>query len=261
MIITQEGLPDAQLILTHTKLVSGNAEIFGTEIALNQVYTFSGTKAAVYSWYGGSIEVLGECQVDYIAEETPMMNYSNLHFALENVRNKAIMAGGDGPRVLIVGPESSGKTSLTKILTSYGTKMGRQPVVVNLDPKEGHLSLPGAVSVATFSSILDVEEGWGSSPTSGPTMVPVKLPLVYYLGLERPGDNANVFKPVVARLALSVGSRLKSDQQANQAGCIIDTPGSISQGKEGYEIIQHIVSEFAGKYCPPTFFIAEADVP
>ena len=177
-----------------------------------------------------------------------MISYANLHFALERLRDGAGPLGKDGPRVLVVGPENAGKTSLVKLLTAYATRAGRQPVAVNLDTKESMLSIPGSLSAATFTSILDVEEGWGSSPTNGPTPVPVKLPLIYYLGLESPEDNTDVFKPIVSRLALSVMNRLQDDIEARQAGCIIDTPGSISQGKGNYQLLTHVVSEFSGQY-------------
>lgn len=185
--------------------------------------------------------------MEYLAEETPMISYANLHFALERIRDENAMNGGDGPRVLVVGPENAGKTSLVKLLTAYTTRSGRQPVTVNLDTKEGMLSIPGSLSAAVFSSIIDTEEGWGSSPTNGPSQIPVKLPLVYYYGQVNPEDNTQVFKPITTRLALSVMSRLQEDGEAKEAGCIVDTPGVISQGKRGYEIIQHVVSEFASK--------------
>jgi len=190
---------------------------------------------------------VGECQVDYIAEETPMTTYANLHFALEQIRDEASANEKDGPRVLVVGPENAGKTSLVKLLTAYATRSGRQPVAVNLDAKESMLSVPGSLSAATFSSILDVEEGWGSSPTNGPSPVPVKLPLVYFMGLANPEDNISAFKPIITRLALSVMNRLQDDHEAKEAGCIIDTPGVISQGRGNYELIQHIASEFLGE--------------
>ena len=218
---------------------------------MKQNYYFTGTKVAIYTWHGCRIEVVGDCQVEYLAEETPMISYANVHFALERMREQASVDSRDGPRVLVVGPENAGKTSLVKLLTAYATRTGRQPIVVNLDTKEGSLSIPGSLSATAFSSILDVEEGWGSSPTNGPSQVPVKLPLVYYYGLANPEENTKVFKPIVTRLALSVRGRLQDDAEAKEAGCIIDTPGVISQGKGGYEVIQHIVSEFSSRNYQP----------
>ncbi|KAI9827179.1 MAG: Cleavage polyadenylation factor subunit clp1 [Thelocarpon impressellum] len=227
------------------KILTGTAEIFGTELAPNQAYSFTGTKAAVYTWHGCRLEVTGQCQVEYTAEETPMVSYANTHFALERLRRKSALDEVEGPRVLVVGPENAGKTSLVKILTGYATKSGSQPLIINLDSREGMLSVPGSLTATAFSSIVDVEEGWGSSPTSGPSPVPVKLPLVYYYGLPSPEDQPKMFKPITTRLALAVTSRLAEDAEAREAGCIIDTPGIVSQGKDGYDIIQHVVSEFS----------------
>ena len=236
------------------KVLSGNAEVFGTELAPQQPYNFGGTKAAVYTWHGCRIEVTGECQVDYIAEETPIATYANLHFALENQRQEAAANGQvQGPRVLVLGPDNAGKTSLVRFLTGYAQRSGWQPLIVNLDPKDGMLTIPGTLSAASYTSIIDVEEGWGSSPTNGPTPVPVKIPLVYHYGLADPEENPGHFKPIAGRLALSVRGRLSDNNDARQAGCVIDTPGTISQGKRGYDIIQHIIAEFAGEsalvYC------------
>ncbi|OJD15287.1 protein Clp1 [Emergomyces pasteurianus Ep9510] len=247
-------------------LLAGTAELFGTEFAASQTYTFSGTKAAIYTWHGCTLEVSagdpvaigglgsappppgsgsGECQVEYVAEETPMAEYVNIHGALETMREEAKSTGREGPRVLILGPEDAGKTSLTKILTGYATKRERQPVVVNLDPSEGLLSVPGSLTATAFRAMIDVEEGWGSSPMSGPSPIPVKLPLVYFYGLPSPLDaEGQLYKPIVSRLALAVAGRLAEDRDAREAGIIIDTPGVLSQGK-GEDIIHHIVTEFS----------------
>ena len=180
-----------------------------------------------------------------------MTSYANLHLALERLRDEATLNDRDGPRVLVVGPENAGKSSLVKLLTAYATRSGRLPLSVNLDPKESMLSIPGSISAAAFSSIIDVEEGWGSSPTNGPSQVPVKLPLVYYYGLANPEDCTDVFKAIAKRLAVSVMSRLHEDAEAKATGCIVDTPGVISQGKGNYEIIQHIVAEFESAFVSP----------
>ncbi|KAF2690424.1 Clp1-domain-containing protein [Lentithecium fluviatile CBS 122367] len=227
------------------KLLSGTAEFLGTELAPASSYTFQGTKGAVFTWHGCKLEISGEADSEYVAEETQMMGYANAHFALESLREKSAQNCELGPRVLIVGPENAGKTTLARTLTAYAVKTGRQPMVVNLDPRQGMLSVPGSFTAAAFSSIVDVEEGWGSSPISGPSPIPVKMPLVYHYGLKDP-EEGKVFKPLVTRMALAVTSRLEEDKASKQAGFIIDSPGGISQGKAGvYENIEHIISEFS----------------
>ncbi|KAJ5086513.1 hypothetical protein NUU61_007820 [Penicillium alfredii] len=253
--------------IVKVKILNGTAELFGTELAESQSYSFTGTKAAIYTWHGCTLEVstgetnhmisdgvtptaghgAGGCQSEYTAEETPMVEYANVHFALETLRQEAHGAGKDGPRVLLLGSENAGKTSLAKILTAYATRVGRQPLVVNLDPSEGMLSVPGTLTAAAFRTLLDVGEGWGSSPMSGPSPVPVKLPLVYSYPLTSPLDaDGSVYRPVVSRLALSVTGRMAEDEDARETGIIVDTPGVLSQGKPGsLELINHIVTEFA----------------
>ncbi|KKY18675.1 putative mrna cleavage factor complex ii protein [Phaeomoniella chlamydospora] len=237
------------------QLLGGTAEVFGTEIVSGQTYTFTCTKASIFTWHGCTIEVSGDaCQSEYIAEETPMTEYANVHFALETLRNEAKQQGRGGPRVLVVGPDDAGKTSLTKILTGYAVRIGRQPMVVNLDTKEGMLSIPSTMTAAAFKTMIDIEEGWGSSPMSGPSAIPVKLPLAYSYGLPDPNDkDGEIYRAIISRLALAVSGRLESDPESKEAGIIIDTSGSISQarssssapGSTPYATISHIVSEFS----------------
>ncbi|KAI9712873.1 MAG: Cleavage polyadenylation factor subunit clp1 [Chrysothrix sp. TS-e1954] len=229
------------------------AEIFGSELAPNHVYTFCGTKAAVYTHHGCTLSITGgPCESEYVAEETPMTEYTNLHFALEGMRHAAVFGAessetdGTGPRVLVLGPENAGKTSLVKILSAYAVRSGRAPLVVNLDPREGMLCLPGSISAAVLGSgaVMDTEDGasggWGNSPIAGPSEIPVKMPLVYHYGFERPDDRLDVFKPLVTRMALAVTSRLEADATVKETGLLIDPGGKISVGA-----IAHVVSELS----------------
>ncbi|KIV87633.1 hypothetical protein PV11_03165 [Exophiala sideris] len=233
------------------KLLTGTAELFGTELVIGNTYTFTGTKAAIYTWHGCAFEVTGDSlQSEYTAEETPMSEYINLHFALESLRDQAKASGREGPRVLILGPENAGKSTLAKVLTGYAARSARSPVVINLDVQEGVMSVAGTMTATVFKSMMDVEEGWGTAPMSGPNgAVPVKMPLVYFFGSHTPEEKeGKVYRAQANRLALAVAGRVAQDSEARESGLIIDTPGSLTStkaGTVGYDIIQEIVSEFA----------------
>ncbi len=119
-------------------LLSGSAEIFGAELApvtsdpMKQSYLIGGhAKFAIFTWHGCVIDVdveFGrELDISYTSEETVAnVAFVNTHAQLEAMRDEALMNGSvagketDGPRVLVVGPADCGKSSLVKVLTSYG---------------------------------------------------------------------------------------------------------------------------------------------
>ena len=88
-----------------------------------------------------------------MSDETPMAAYANVHIALEEMRIRALAEVHGSPlpededdiktklgppRVLVLGPENSGKTSVCKILTNYAIRAGQDwmPMFVNADPTE-----------------------------------------------------------------------------------------------------------------------------
>ncbi|KAF3936135.1 hypothetical protein ABW19_dt0200646 [Dactylella cylindrospora] len=231
------------------KLTSGTAELFGTELSKGLPYTFTGCKLAIYTWTGCTLSIEGSPSVEYTAEETPMNTYLNLHIALEKQRVAAsdcppTADGAQGPRILLIGPPDAGKTSLCKILTGYAIRQGRKPMVINLDAGgEGILSVPGTISAASFGSVMDVEDGFGSSPMSAPSAIPVKLPLVYYYGLETPESGVKRYKKLVTRMAVAVNSRLEEDIESKNTGLIIDTASLDAQTNA--DLISYIVAEFS----------------
>ncbi|CAJ0639066.1 2613_t:CDS:10 [Entrophospora sp. SA101] len=193
------------------KLLSGTAEIYGTEIAVGLEYEFTGRKVAVFTWHG----------------------------SLEQCREEAKEKNEQGPRVIIVGPEDVGKTSLSKILLSYAFRLGRQPIYVDLD---GSITMPGTLSATPITHLLDVEEGFGSSSTTAPTIGSSMIPIVYYYGYPDPGENVKLYKVLTSKLANSIKKRLEKDEYARISGLVIDTNGLIDN--TGYDIIQHCVDAF-----------------
>lgn len=184
--------------------------------------------------------------------------------------------GAQGPRVLVCGPANVGKTSLVRTLTGLATRMGHeprrqasqqygrsaaeqssgwQPMVVNLGPKEGLLSLPGTLSAAVYGAMMDVEEpagGFGitSAPTSGPSPVPVKTPIVYYYGREKVEEDPAHWKDLTGKLASSVRAKIKEDETVRTSGVLIDAP-AVDFAQGGLELLVHAVNEFAGTFPLP----------
>ena len=80
-----------------------------------------------------------------------MAAYANVHIALEQMRVRALRAihgspapedehnaKTEPPRVLVLGPENSGKTTVCKILTNYAVRSGQDwsPMLINVDSNE-----------------------------------------------------------------------------------------------------------------------------
>jgi polyribonucleotide 5'-hydroxyl-kinase len=230
------------------KLTNGDAELRGTELAPNQTYTFSGYKGAIFTWQGCTLEVLGEAESEYLGQETEYaVEWLNVHGMLETLRNQAVAAGvqGEGPRVLVVGPDSVGKSSMVRSLAAWGVRVGRTPTVLNLDPRAGLLAPAGSLSAVTLGIQTEVESGYGMAPVSGPTAAPVKTPLVYSWPYTSPTEKPDAFKALLTHAALHVTGKLEANQDAKRSGLLIDTPGSLNDPKSNYDILSHIISEFS----------------
>lgn len=101
--------------------------------------------------YLSLLHVTGHPSTEYVSEETSMPAYANVHVAFEQMRVRALRilhgspasdddanANAEPPRVLVLGPENSGKTTVCKILTNYAVRAGQNwsPMLVNVDPSE-----------------------------------------------------------------------------------------------------------------------------
>ncbi|KAJ9627721.1 Cleavage polyadenylation factor subunit clp1 [Taxawa tesnikishii (nom. ined.)] len=210
------------------KLARGTADFLGTELTPNVPQTFSGTKGAIFTWNGCALEISGEAESEYVGSETDYMKkWITAHQMLETMRDDfSTNPNSEPPRVLIVGSDNVGKTSLARCFAAWSLRMSRTPTI-------GLLTIPGSLTAVTLSSILDVEDGWGSAPISGPTAIPVKTPLVYHYPFASPETNT-AFNEQTGR-----------GPHAKASGIIIDTPGSINNARNGYENIAHIISEFS----------------
>lgn len=168
------------------ELLTGMAEVFGTELTRNKKFTFdAGAKVAVFTWHGCTVQLSGRTEVAYVSRDTPMLLYLNTHTALEQMRRQAEREDERGPRVMVVGPTDVGKTTVCRLLLNYAVRLGRRPTFVELDVGQGSVSIPGTMGALYIERPADVEEGFS-----------LQAPLVYHFGSTTPGTNIKLYNKV-----------------------------------------------------------------
>ncbi|KAK9067243.1 hypothetical protein SSX86_014569 [Deinandra increscens subsp. villosa] len=221
------------------RLLNGNAEIFGTEMPPENWLIFPPRmKFAIFTWYGATIEMqdnTAETTV-YVADETPMISYVNVHAVLEARRNRAKASAGDadtsqGPRVIVVGPTDSGKSTLSRMLLSWAAKQGWKPTFVDLDIGQGSITLPGCIAATPIEMPIDPVEG-----------IPLEMPLVYFYGHNTPTVNADLYRVLVKELAQILERQFAGNAESRAAGMVINTMGFIDG--LGYDLLLHAIDTF-----------------
>ncbi|GAB4858952.1 Protein CLP1 [Ancistrocladus abbreviatus] len=220
------------------RLLIGSAEIFGTEIPPEIWLTFPPRlKFAVFTWYGATIEMDGATETDYTADETPMISYVNVHAVLEARRNRAKASSSSdsdssqGPRVVVVGPTDSGKSTLSRMLLSWAAKQGWKPTFVDLDIGQGSITIPGCIAATPIEMPIDPVEG-----------IPLEMPLVYFYGHTSPSVNVDLYKVLVTELAQTLEKQFSGNAESRAAGMVINTMGWIDG--TGYELLLHAIDTF-----------------
>ncbi|KAM6952039.1 polyribonucleotide 5'-hydroxyl-kinase Clp1 isoform 2-T3 [Lycodopsis pacificus] len=214
------------------ELLTGMAEVFGSELNRNKKYTFGpGSKIAVFTWQGCSVNLYGKPEVAYVSKDTPMLLYLNTHAALEQMRKQAERDNERGPRVMVVGPTDVGKSTVCRLLLSYAVRVGRRPTLVELDVGQSGVSVPGTVSALCIERPADVEEGFS-----------VQAPLVYHFGSTTPGTNIKLYNKLTSCLADVFSRRCEVNRKASVGGCIINTCGWVKGS--GYQALVHCASAF-----------------
>ncbi|KAJ8523094.1 hypothetical protein ONZ45_g369 [Pleurotus djamor] len=131
-------------------------------------------------------------------------------------------AATNPPRVLVLGPENSGKTTIAKTLTNYAIRAGQNwaPLLANVDPSEGAWAIPGTISAAPINAPLmtySPSNPLGSAATSAPMAVSSNalFPLVYWYGHATIAKNPLLMERLIRNLGQNVDDRWEVDVEVN----------------------------------------------
>lgn len=204
------------------ELLQGNAEIFGVEMIIKKIYTFS-SSIAVFTRHGCTLKLEGHPARMYSVSTNNVID--NLHAKLEDYRAKSELRKTLGPITLITGPTDVGKSTLTRTLLNYAARSGRKPLYFDLDVGQSNISIPGTLGVLPIDGPEDVVNGFNGNKAS-----------VYYFGYNSPGPNIALYFLFIKKLGETLRCRMMNpDNSINPSGAIIDTCGWV-EGR-GYESI------------------------
>merc|ERR1712096_69863 len=137
------------------------------------------------------------------------------------------------PKVVIVGPSDTGKSTLARYLTNFAVRCGRTPLLVDLDCGQNSLSVPG-----TIASIL-VER-----PANAVAGFETKGAIALHYGHISPVTNYKLYTQLLERMADIVHAKANNDEKANISGYVINTCGWASHNNASYNSLLQVIQAF-----------------
>jgi len=197
----------------------GTLNVFGMPIPLNRSlplrrgqHCFHAVTETRFQLSGNFVQIEGF---------TPIREHMKLHAELEKLRQNSAR----GPRVLIVGPTDSGKSTLCQTLLNYAVRDNRKPAFLDLDPGQSAF-FPGTLSAALVSEM-----------TIDKDFVEYENPLMYFYGFTAPSKALPLYKRKIRSLANGVESSCSNACD----GIIVNTPGWVD-GNDAIETIGFMIN-------------------
>jgi len=172
--------------------------------------------------------VEGPC-LAYIVRDTYTRSILNIHGELHSMRELARVGESKletphtGPRVVVVGPPGSGRTTLAMTLVNYGARLNPM-LYLDLDVSQNEISLSGMLSCVAVDRPVMPHIGWSSSHV-----------LSFPFGHISPSSNSKLYGHELVQLLKSVESKEEAFPETRASGWIAKAPSFDSA--ESYQIV------------------------
>lgn len=182
----------------YVQLEEGGAEISGMEMTKYFFYKLPRTLSIpIYSWGGCELKIVGPSHFSFGPlggvssfsgkeitwqektwqpnEDNPHYMHANIFALMETLRQNALVGKHFGPKLLILGAPTSGKSELARTFLNYSVKIGWPTAFIELDPERPETSVPGMITASVVSgeylpvSSKVTNSTTGTKPTNWPS--------------------------------------------------------------------------------------------
>ncbi|RNF14038.1 putative pre-mRNA cleavage complex II Clp1 protein [Trypanosoma conorhini] len=222
-------------------LVDGAASVYGAPLKRNVRYNFSQCGIPVASPLTCRVHVEGDftATVDLLSSAI-----DDLHAVLDLARTEAIMGndvsrdthdeGLRGPRVLVIGNQNTGKSSLCRALANLATTDGKFCVaLVDADVGQQGIACSGSIATAFIEHYIPVDDGFNTM-----------MPLAFFFGDKSVNASSRKrYLDICASTAQAIASVCISKPQYAVGGIIVNTMGWTTG--IGRDVLFELVSVFS----------------
>ncbi|KEG15624.1 pre-mRNA cleavage complex II Clp1 protein [Trypanosoma grayi] len=205
-------------------LVDGAATVFGAPLKRNVRYNFCKCGLPVACPLACRVHVEGDFRAAVGLLDSAV---DDLHAVLDLARTDAAMSisgvsrdsnedGPCGPRVLVVGDQNTGKSSLCRALANMATA-GQQYGVALVDADVGQqgIACPGSIATAFLENYIPVDDGLNTM-----------MPLTFFLGDETVSASSRKrYLDLCAFTSQAIASVCMAKQKYALGGVIVNTMG------------------------------------
>jgi len=117
------------------------------------------------------------------------------------------------------------------MLVNWAARLGRTPILVDLDVGQNQISIPGTIASMVIRRPASLEDGFR-----------IEMPLVFHFGYKTPAENIGLYNETLSSMATYVNIRSENVEKSLVSGVVVNTCGYIRQ--EGYESFKHVAKTF-----------------